>query len=1454
MRLFYTLLLIMLSNVGFAQNEANIWYFGENAGLDFNSGVPTPLLDGALNTDEGCATISDNTGSLLFYTDGITVWNRNHGVMLNGTGLNGDVSSTHSAIIVPKPGNSNIYFIFTVDANTGPQGLQYSEVDMTLDSGLGGITTNKNILLATPTTEKLTAVKSSVSNEYWVVSHRWNSNEFIAYNVNGLGVNTTPVISGVGTYVGGSNELSAIGQIKISPDGTKLALVRSVGYSEAQLFDFDASSGIVSNPITIFDLPNYLTPYGVEFSPNSKVLYIGITGEGVYQYNLEAGSPSNIINSEYLISSTTNFYSALQLASDGKIYIANALSNYLDTIQNPNNLGSGCNYQMDTVYLGGRIVQRGLPPFIQSFFNAAFQTDDVCLGESTTFTVTNFPTTYDSLVWDFGDGNTSTLENPSHVYHTAGDYTATLTVTVGGVSSTDTKVLTIYEQPTATQPQDIIECDTNNDGFFEFDLTAQDVIILNGQSATTFEVVYYASMLDFTNSSPIADPTTYINTTAYASQNIIASVRNRNNADCKVITDFNIQVFDVPMPSLTVPPIEYCDNTSYGTDTDGVVIFDLTDNESAILNGQSATNFTVSYFTDAGLTTQIPTPSNYQNTNPLETIYVQVVNNSNTSCVAETSFTIEVFEKPFAAPIVSLRQCDDDLDGYSAFNLNEALNEITTNALNETITFYESPLDAENENSPIPNTTVYINETVSTDAIWARVENSHGCFRTSQINLVVSTTQIPLTFARDFYECDDTLDGDTSNGIASFNFSNVTTEIEALFPTGQQLAITYYRNLSDALAETNAITDITNYRNIGYPNIQDIYIRVDSLIDNDCLGLGQHITLHVETVPVANSVSIAEACDDDGDGLYAFDTSTIQDEIIASQTNVNVSYTDSNGIALPSPLPNPFNTATQIVTVRVTNATSQDPNGACYDETTINFVVDAAAVANPIADIMACDDNNDGEYAFDTSTFETTILNGQTGMLITYTDEAGNPLPSPLPNPFVSESQTLTVRVENTLSASCYDETTINLIVNAQPIANTIQNDIVCDDASNDGEANFTLNDYDTQILDSQSSTIFEVMYFDELTNAENNTSPLPNNYLGTSISETIYARIHNRNNVDCYAISSFQIGVSYLPMAYSPVDLIICDDESNDGESEFDLSIQNEYILNGQSEIENTITYHLSQEDADDSINDIPTLFINTEANQTIYVRVENVNNVNCYATTSFNTIVVEQPVLLLEEQWSICEGDTVEISADARFDEYLWSTGETTPSIIVDEIGNYEVTVTTIYGNIRCEDTQIVTVVQSDIAVITNIETVDWSQSNNEISIYVEGNGDYEYSIDGINYQNSNIFSYLTIDEYRVYVRDKNGCGVVSEEVYLLYYPKIFTPNGDGTNDTWQLKNSRNEQNNRVFIYDRYGKLIKQIIPNSYGWDGTFNGSTLPNSDYWFVLKRQNGKEYRGHFSLKR
>ncbi|MFV0571692.1 MAG: T9SS type B sorting domain-containing protein [Xanthomarina gelatinilytica] len=1240
-----------------AQNEANNWYFGNHAGITFNTGVPAALTDGALNTYEGCATISSVTGQLLFYTNGITVWDNQHNPMPNGTDLLGDFSSTQSGIIVPHPGNSDLFYVFSVDNWAEADGLRYSVVDISLNGGFGDVTAEKNILLHTPSTEKITAVRHANGNDIWVVAHKFNSNEFTSYLISNTGLDTNPVISSLGFTP--TDIFDSIGYLKLSPDGSKLAIVH--GQSEIlEIFEFNNSTGIISNPIQIGgftsgDISSRL--YGLEFSPNNQFLYVSETIDGIYQFDLSNFNQTDIIASKTQIipddlPAIDEPHQALQLGPDGKIYVAHYDYGYLGIIHNPDLQGNASNYEFDGVYLDGKISLLGLPPFIQSYFSAYIVTDNNCYGDVTQFSI-NSNQTIDSILWDFGDGNTSTLENPIHTYSTSGTFTVSVTVASGADTTTNTSNVTIYDKPSITSP-------------------------------------------------------------------------------------------------------------------------------------------------------------------------------------------------------VNLIQCDDNMDGFSVFNLTEANAELTSNYQNETITFYETQTDADSGNNPITNNIIYTNQTASTVTIWARIENTNGCHSTAQVNLIVSTTQIPNTYTRDFYQCDDGIE--TTDGIATFDFSSVNAEIEAMFPTGQQLTINYYQNQTDALSETNPIADISNYQNIGYPNSQDIFIRVDSALDNDCLGLGHHITLHVETVPVANPVTISEQCDDDGDGMFSFDTSNVESQLLNGQTNASVEYFDDLGNPLSSPLPNPFLTASQTITARVTNTSSQDPDGACSDETQIIFTVDAAAVAYTVPDFIECDDDNDGQFAFDTSNIEASVLNGQTGMIVTYTDEDGNTLTSPLPNPFTTDTQTITVRVENQLSAVCYDETNINFIVNEQPTANPIANDFVCDDISNDGEHTFTLSDYDSQILNGQSQATFEVFYFENNNDAQNNANALPNNYVVSSTSQTIFARIQNINNTNCFEITSFELGVLYLPIANEPGNIMICDNETNDGLETFDLSVQDSVILDGQSAMDNVITYHLSLTDAENNTNAISESYTNTENPQTIFVRLENNNNSDCYTTTSFQVIVNEQPVLDMRDQWPICEGDTVEITADAGYDEYLWSTGETSQSIIVDAAGIYEITATNLYGSLSCNTSKTITVANSNIATINDIETIDWTQNNNAITVFVEGYGDYEYSLDGIVYQDSNEFTNLTIDEYTIYVRDKNGCGVVSDLVYLLYYPKFFTPNGDGYNDTWQLVNSEREPNNKIYIFDRYGKLLKQLSPMDAGWDGTFNGNQLPSNDYWFLLERQNGKSYRGHFALKR
>ena len=432
---------LLFSLISYGQKEGNIWYFGGRAGLDFNNcnSAPIALTDGALLSAEGCSSMADSMGNLLFYTNGVAVWNRNHVQMPNGSGLMSNANSTQGALIVKKPGSNTIYYIFTTPeevSSHGHTGFRYSVVDMTLDGGLGDVVfLSKNTLLHHPVPEKVTSVRHANGCDIWVISHLFGTNNFLAYLVTSLGVTHTPVVSSAGSIhapnpPGPGGQIlnkNAIGQLKVSLDGSKLAVaIFRDGIME--LFDFNNLTGVVYNPVTFSSLNG---AYGVEFSPDVTKLYGSCTSGQIYQWDLMAGSSIAIINSRMLISSFPKAAGSLQLGPDEKIYVARNGSNYLDAINNPNLTGLACNYVENSVSLNGKRCVLGLPNIMQSHFYFQFTFEQNCFGDPTSFFITTAGI-LDSVSWDFGDPasgalNTSTDLNPVHLFSAPGTYQVKLT-------------------------------------------------------------------------------------------------------------------------------------------------------------------------------------------------------------------------------------------------------------------------------------------------------------------------------------------------------------------------------------------------------------------------------------------------------------------------------------------------------------------------------------------------------------------------------------------------------------------------------------------------------------------------------------------------------------------------------------------------------------------------------------------------------------------------------------------------------------------------------------------------------------------------------------------------------------------------------------------------------------------------------------------------------------------
>ena len=260
------------------------------------------------------------------------------------------------------------------------------------------------------------------------------------------------------------------------------------------------------------------------------------------------------------------------------------------------------------------------------------------------------------------------------------------------------------------------------------------------------------------------------------------------------------------------------------------------------------------------------------------------------------------------------------------------------------------------------------------------------------------------------------------------------------------------------------------------------------------------------------------------------------------------------------------------------------------------------------------------------------------------------------------------------------------------------------------------------------------------------------------------------------------------------------------------------------------------------------------------VYARVENANA--CFGISEIELTVFELPNIETQFETLYCLNSfpqTIVLDGGVINDSpsnysYQWSTGEDTATIEVDAPGSYTVR---IFNTNGCFKDRTITVLASNIATITNIEVIDTSQ-NNSITVFVSGEGDYEYAIDNSNgpYQDSNVFEDIQPGLYTIYVRDKNNCGITEDLVSVIGFPKFFTPNNDGDFDFWQVYgiNNQFQANSSIIIFDRQGKLLAELDPLGPGWDGTYNGAKMPTSDYWFKVQLEDGRTFTSHFTLKR
>jgi gliding motility-associated-like protein len=1057
--------------------------------------------------------------------------------------------------------------------------------------------------------------------------------------------------------------------------------------------------------------------------------------------------------------------------------------------------------------------------------------------------------------------------------------------------------LIVEPTPQPGTPQPLEECDdASADGLAQFDLTAAAAGILDGLDPAQYILSYYETAAAADAGAPaIAVPTAYTNTVAGGQTVWVRIDDTATLGGCYAVAELVLIVN--PLPVLAVPPpLSLCDALTPG---DGQEPFDLTDADASILGGQNGIVLTyheTQADADAG-TAAITGP--YTNTVNAQTVYVRGEDVA-TGCYSTVTLTLRVDPVPSPEPDPDpIAVCDDDNDGFAEFDLEVRTVEITNGEADVTITYHETLEDAQQGENPIVGP--YTNIVPGSQQVYVRAENDiTGCFSLTLDTLeliVVPSPEVPDDLPP-LVRCDD--DGD---GITQFDL----TEMDALVLGAQdpaQLELSYHTGAADAATGANPIANIGNYTNTSNPQV--VYVRLYDPA-TDCLDTGE-FELRVDLPPVAQQPAPLELCDDlgePGDEVTVFDLTVKDVEITGGNASWTVAYyeTAADAQAQTGAVPDPTqytNTSVgglpanpQTLYVVVT-----DGDTGCVDFATLTIRVLPNPTPTPsdlLPDLVLCDDVNtgDGVETFDLTQNEALLLNGEAGVTPTYhtsavdADSGANAIPDPTAHVnTASPLEDIYVRVENDVTG-CYTVVEFSIVVNPLPEVVAVTDFIQCE-LGTDGFAQFDLTQKDAEVLGGQDPGSYTVSYHETLADAEALANGITGLYTNTSNPQEIYVAITDNATGCSVATQRFDLEVQEAAQAnpgMEPLVYPLCDDgvetdgdPSNDS-VQFQLSSLDGEVLDGQDPAAYTVSYYATQQDAELFVNPLPDLYENVSNPQVIYARVDNdtPDGTGQDSSICFDVAVVELrvdplPVIGLEDSYLLCVGtdgsevvdvpvlDTGLPAADHTFEWTLDGqvlAGETGPSLVPGQGGTYSVRAENVLTG--CFDERSTEVGESGPPSLAADLVTEAFSDGNVIEALATGDGVYEYSLDGGPWQEEGVFTDVRPGIRVVYARDVNGCGVASVEVAVIDYPRFFTPNGDGNNDTWNIIGLGGQPNAKIYIFDRYGKLLKQLAPNGAGWDGTFNGNRMPTSDYWFTLAYQEPltgepREFRAHFTLKR
>jgi len=1055
------------------------------------------------------------------------------------------------------------------------------------------------------------------------------------------------------------------------------------------------------------------------------------------------------------------------------------------------------------------------------------------------------------------------------------------------------------------EPADYHVCDDNYDGFATFDLTSITPEVLGTINPVTNSINYYTSLADAqTNSNPINNLTNFINTTINT-QTLWIRVETIATGCFDIVT---LQLAVDPLPNATqpnYPPYTLCDNdqTSLGFET-----FDLGSKINDILLGQNgmSVNF---YFSQAdALSDSNALPLLYVNS----AIYVQTlwirIENVFTGCFVLSTMDIRI--EPLPSPIPPSGPytiCDGNQDGFSSFDLNTLTSDILQGA-NYTITYHETFTNAQLGSnslvSPYDNLNPFI------QFIYASaLDNVNGCRSVIPIELNVEPKPKMPTNIPPIVQCDE--DNNSQDLTMLFDLTQITPIILAVQDmAASNYTVTYYISEADAIAGLAPIIQSTAYTGT---NNQIIWVRVENNA-SQCFAIGSFM-LSINPPLLSATPLPLNICDNDAipnNQFTVFDLTVRNNSITQGQPNMTVTYYPSYPVTASSiAIPNPTSytnvvPAVQTLGVMVTNAQG------CRSYTSLDIRVlpiptPRTIGINPLT--AQCDDNLPGDMleVFDLTTNAAFIINGDLTLTLHYyptqadaladTNEILNPTAALVGN-------NVWIRVENNRvdyqGNNCYVLVEQPLTVNPLPIiVQPLAPYRACDD-NTDGIAVFDLTNPQLAIAilgATQLPADYTISYYltaaaaNPLTNT--GETPLPNNYTNvTPNAQTIYIRVVN-NTTGCVNTGILPLAVEPYATATGPQTFNQCDSYADlyDGVELIDLTTYAPAILNGQDPTIFLVSYYTSLADAQAGTNALTLAeaqaYQTDSVTDTIWVKVENSSNLItpfCNAITTIAITIEPLPEPIISSPTNnIC----VDYATNVLLSGLTLNSGLTPPNnytfvwsldgtvipgatasiyeITTVAPGDYTV-VATSTSSLACESivSNTFNVIQSGPPQFSD-PAYTFSNpfdDNQVIVVNVVGFGQYEFSLDDGPFQNSNVFENVSLGSHTITIRDVEGntsCGeIVIDDIQIINYPHYFTPNGDGIHDTWNVVGLEKEPRAKLYIFDRYGKLLKQLSTIGKGWDGTYNGYLLPSTDYWFKIEFPNlkseWKEFKSHFSLKR